>query len=228
MPANFKYYDSYGTERTVANVLEPVELTEVDVTSGDTFISVAEASVVYPGQAIMGPGIPLGSFVHSVQKSTGNPTKLNLMRSSFNRTTGVWTTSAANATTDVSVTGTTAMVFGFSPVAIVELAYAMGMWRNLHYSHAIGLYGHSDGLNEFQYSDVYGEGVAIIPTAVSTIGNGLMATGGIIRTSDTLEATPLKRHNGELHGAYIIVSQYGYQSVVQALPGRELIYSPAA
>ena len=40
MPANFKYYDSYGTERTVANVLEPVELTEVDVTSGDTFISV--------------------------------------------------------------------------------------------------------------------------------------------------------------------------------------------
>ena len=65
MPANFKYYDSYGTERTVANVLEPVELTEVDVTSwdnlltsGNTFISVAEASVVYPGQAIMGPGIP--------------------------------------------------------------------------------------------------------------------------------------------------------------------------
>lgn len=229
MPANFKYYDSYGTERTVANVLEPVELTEVDVTSGDTFISVAEASVVYPGQAIMGPGIPLGSFVHSVQKSTGNPTKLNLMRSSFNRTTGVWTTSAANATTDVSVTGTTAMVFGFSPVAIVELAYAMGMWRNLHTSRASGILGTSSTtLNETQYSDVHGEGVAIVPTAVTLVPNGLYATGGNVRTSDTLEATPLKRHNGELHGAYIIVSQYGYQSVVQALPGRELIYSPAA
>ena len=232
MPANFKYYDSYGTERTVANVLEPVELTEVDVTSGDTFISVAEASVVYPGQAIMGPGIPLGSFVHSVQKSTGNPTKLNLMRSSFNRTTGVWTTSAANATTDVSVTGTTAMVFGFSPVAIVELAYAMGMWRNLHSSHASGLYGFNPGLygafQETQHSDVHGEGVAIVPTAVTTSPNGLVSSGGDVRTSDTLEATPLKRHNGELHGAYIIVSQYGYQSVVQALPGRELIYSPAA
>ena len=232
MPANFKYYDSYGTERTVANVLEPVELTEVDVTSGDTFISVAEASVVYPGQAIMGPGIPLGSFVHSVQKSTGNPTKLNLMRSSFNRTTGVWTTSAANATTDVSVTGTTAMVFGFSPVAIVELAYAMGMWRNLHSSHASGLYGTSSSAaatyNETQYSDVFGEGVALVPTAVTVGLSGLAVSGGNIRTSDTLEATPLKRHNGELHGAYIIVSQYGYQSVVQALPGRELIYSPAA
>ena len=229
MPANFKYYDSYGTERTVANVLEPVELTEVDVTSGDTFISVAEASVVYPGQAIMGPGIPLGSFVHSVQKSTGNPTKLNLMRSSFNRTTGVWTTSAANATTDVSVTGTTAMVFGFSPVAIVELAYAMGMWRNLHTSRASGILGiSSTTYNETQYSDVHGEGVAIVPTAVAVAATGLYATAGIIRTSDTLEATPLKRHNGELHGAYIIVSQYGYQSVVQALPGRELIYSPAA
>ena len=232
MPANFKYYDSYGTERTVANVLEPVELTEVDVTSGDTFISVAEASVVYPGQAIMGPGIPLGSFVHSVQKSTGNPTKLNLMRSSFNRTTGVWTTSAANATTDVSVTGTTAMVFGFSPVAIVELAYAMGMWRNLHTSRASGVYGISSNqfntLVETQHSDVYGEGVAIFPTAVTAGSGGLYAASGTIRTSDTLEATPLKRHNGELHGAYIIVSQYGYQSVVQALPGRELIYSPAA
>lgn len=232
MPANFKYYDSYGTERTVANVLEPVELTEVDVTSGNTFISVAEASVVYPGQAIMGPGIPLGSFVHSVQKSTGYPTKLNLMRSSFNRTTGVWTTSAANATTDVSVTGTTAMVFGFSPVAIVELAYAMGMWRNLHSSRAAGIWGlASNSLNswaETQHSDVFGEGVAIVPTAVTGGGSGLGATAGNIRTSDTLEATPLKRHNGELHGAYIIVSQYGYQSVVQALPGRELIYSPAA
>lgn len=228
MPANFKYYDSYGTERTVANVLEPVELTEVDVTSGNTFISVAEASVVYPGQAIMGPGIPLGSFVHSVAKSSGNPTKLNLMRSSFNRTTGVWTTSAANATTDASVTGTTAMVFGFSPVAIVELAYAMGMWRNLHSSRATGLYGVSAAIPETQYGDVHGEGVAIVPTAVTAGLNGLVTTGGSIRTSDTLEATPLKRHNGELHGAYIIVSQHGYQSVVQALPGRELIYSPVA
>lgn len=228
MPANFKYYDSYGTERTVANVLEPVELTEVDVTSGNTFISVAEASVVYPGQAIMGPGIPLGSFVHSVAKSSGNPTKLNLMRSSFNRTTGVWTTSAANATTDASVTGTTAMVFGFSPVAIVELAYAMGMWRNLHSSRATGLYGVSAASPETQYGDVHGEGVAIVPTAVTVGLNGLVTTGGSIHTSDTLEATPLKRHNGELHGAYIIVSQHGYQSVVQALPGRELIYSPVA
>ena len=231
MPANFKYYDSYGTERTVANVLEPVELTEVDVTSGNTFISVAEASVVYPGQAIMGPGIPLGSFVHSVQKSTGYPTKLNLMRSSFNRTTGVWTTSAANATTDVSVTGTTAMVFGFSPVAIVELAYAMGMWRNLHTSRASGIFAVSTSYIETQYNDVHGEGVAIVPTTIAMVpfGSGIYASASAnVRTSDTLAATPLKRHNGELHGAYIIVSQYGYQSVVQALPGRELIYSPAA
>lgn len=232
MPANFKYYDSYGTERTVANVLEPVELTEVDVTSGNTFISVAEASVVYPGQAIMGPGIPLGSFVHSVAKSSGNPTKLNLMRSSFNRTTGVWTTSAANATTDASVTGTTAMVFGFSPVAIVELAYAMGMWRNLHSSNTNnGSPSILGNLGESVAHDTYGRGVALVPTAgtLGGLGPGLYsATAADIRVSDDLSATPLKRHNGELHGAYIIVSQHGYQSVVQALPGRELIYTPAA
>lgn len=234
MPADFKYYDAFGVERTIKNVLEPVELTDVEVTSGSNVITVAEASVVYPGQAICCPYVPMGSFVYSVRKSTGNPTSLELWRSTFNRTTGVWTTSGTNAQATDNLTGTTATVYGFSPMTIVELAYAMGMWRNIHTRNTPGLQpaGVSatlgDGASEVMQHG-YGPGVGLVPTAVTTAASGAaLPSTWAVRVCDTMSETPLKRHNGELHGAYILVSQYGYHSVVQALPGRELIYSPAA
>lgn len=235
MPADFKYYDAFGTERTIKNVLEPVELTDVEVTSNSNVITVDEASVVYPGQAICCPNVPMGSFVYSVRKSTGNPTSLELWRSEFNRTTGVWTTSGTNAQATDSLTGTTAMVYGFSPMTIVELAYAMGMWRNVHTRNTGG---YPPGLVTATITDGaadamvhgFGPGIGLVPTAtsISSPSQAATPTAWAIRVCDTLAETPLKRHNGELHGAYILVSQYGYHSVVQALPGRELIYSPAA
>lgn len=229
MAANFKYYDAFGIERTITNVLEPVELTEVEVDGTTNLITVAEASTVYPGQAICCPGVPLGAFVHSVRKSTGNPTTLELWKSEFNRTTGVWTTSGTNANSTDAYSGTTAMVYGFSPFAIVELAYAMGMWRNTTSSKAHGNLVYDSTWREAQYSDGFGRGVAIVPASGSWSGQLFTPSGSpTFYLSDELNATPLKRHNGELHGAYIVVSQYGYHSVVQALPGRELIYSPAA
>lgn len=229
MAANFKYYDAFGIERTITNVLEPVELTDVEVDGTTNLITVAEASIVYPGQAICCPGVPLGAFVHSVRKSTGNPTTLELWKSEFNRTTGVWTTSGTNANSTDAYSGTTAMVYGFSPFAIVELAYAMGMWRNTISTKANGNLVYSGTLKEVQYSDGFGRGVALVPASGSWSGQLFTPSGSpTFYLSDELNATPLKRHNGELHGAYIVVSQYGYHSVVQAVPGRELIYSPAA
>ena len=229
MPANFKYYDAFGIERTITNVLEPVELTDVEVDGTTNLITVAETSTVYPGQAICCPGVPLGAFVHSVRKSTGNPTTLELWKSEFNRTTGVWTTSGTNANSTDAYSGTTAMVYGFSPFAIVELAYAMGMWRNTISTKANGNLVYGSTLKEVQYSDGFGRGVALVPASGSWSGQLFTPSGSpTFYLSDELNATPLKRHNGELHGAYIVVSQHGYHSVVQALPGRELIYSPAA
>lgn len=229
MAANFKYYDAFGIERTITNVLEPVELTEVEVDGTTNIITVAHTDVVYPGQAICCPGVPLGAFVHSVRKSAGNPTSLELWKSEFNRSTGVWTTSGANANSTDAYSGTSATVYGFSPFAVVELAYAMGMWRNQHASRALGGPGLTSSFVRETTQDSFGRGVALVPTAGawSAIG-GYAATAADVRVSDELTASPLKRHNGELHGAYIIVSQYGYQSVVQAVPGRELIYSPAS
>lgn len=229
MPANFKYYDAFGIERPITNVLEPVELTDVEVDGTTNLITVAEASIVYPGQAICCPGVPLGAFVHSVRKLTGSPTTLELWKSEFNRTTGVWTTSGTNANSTDAYSGTTAMVYGFSPFAIVELAYAMGMWRNTISTKANGNLVYGSTLKEVQYSDGFGRGVALVPASGSWSGQLFTPSGSpTFYLSDELNATPLKRHNGELHGAYIVVSQYGYHSVVQAVPGRELIYYPAA
>jgi len=229
MPADFKYYDAFGIERTIKNVLEPVELTEVEVDGTTNIITVAHTDVVYPGQAICCPGVPLGAFVHSVRKSAGNPTSLELWKSEFNRSTGVWTTSGANANSTDAYSGTSATVYGFSPFAIVELAYAMGMWRNTITTKANGNLVYASANREVQYSDGFGRGVAVVPASGSWSGQLFTPSGTpTLYLSDELSATPLKRHNGELHGAYIIVSASGYQSVVHAVPGRELLYSPVA
>lgn len=224
MPANYKYYDAFGIERTVTNVLEPVELEAAAVTSGSNVITVAEASVVYPGQPISCFGLPLGTFVHSVRKSTGSPTQLTLWASVFDLTTGAWTTSAANANATASASGITAVVSGFCPLTIVSLAYAMGMWRNIH-TKTNSLYnGVSGGITTVNAAG--GAGIAAVPSAITWTTGFPQITAGAINVSDDLAPTIKKRHNGELHGAYILVSQHGYKSVVQAVPGRELIYSP--
>lgn len=231
MPADFKYYDTFGIERTITNVLQPLELTQVTVDGTTNIITVAEASVVYPGQAIFCPGVPLGSFVHSVKKSTGNPTKLELWRSVFDYTTGVWSTSGTNANSTAASTNTTAMVYGFSPVTIIERAYAMGMWRN---SHRLGGTGQTQGLLTTSAGAVTvqnlapGSGAYVLPTTSTIITGGVQPTAVSIRNTDELEAVPKKRHNGEIYGVYLIVSQFGYHNVVQAIPEREILYSPAA
>jgi hypothetical protein len=50
-------------------------------------------------------------------------------------------------------------------------------------------------------------------------------TAGVMRTSDELAETPLKRHNGEPWSFFQLVSTGGFRSLVPALPNRELIYS---
>jgi hypothetical protein len=226
MPSNYKYYDAFGIERTVASVLDPLTLTGVGVTATSNVITVAEASVVFPGQPISCFGIPLGAFVHSIKRTTGSPTELTLWASSFNLTTGVWSTSAANANAIAGSTASniSAVVSGFCPFTIVSLAYAMGMWRNLH-SFESKLFSYTAGVTNVAGASG-GLGISIVPTT-TTVASGLASmTAARVATTDALDAVPLKRHNGELHGAYILVSSLGHKSVVQALPGRELIYSP--
>ena len=65
MPAEYKYYDANGTERTISKVLDPVPLTGYVTVSGSNFITVASTVGVFPGMAVKGTKIPLGAFVHA-------------------------------------------------------------------------------------------------------------------------------------------------------------------
>ena len=239
--ATYKLKDSNGRELcSIPSVLTPVALSgvETNASSNKNLVTVESTANLFPGMPVAIPGMPLGCFIHSILSST----QIELWRSEFNRATGVWTTSAANADATKTATGQTGYAYGYHPACVIELAYAMGMWRNLHSSNtANGIPGtltdtgpvSTSFTREMTYDeqlshDTYGEGVAIVPTT-GTFASGLYAmTAGDVRTSDTLAATPLKRHNGELHGLRPFVHTSGLLSHIAANPQHHVFLSSIA
>jgi len=226
--ATYKLKDSNGRELcSIPSVLTPVALSGVatDASSNKNLVTVTSTANLFPGMPVAIPGMPFGCFIHSILSST----QIELWRSEFNRATGVWTTSAANADATKTATGQTGYAYGYHPACVIELAYAMGMWRNLHSSDTsngsptiVGAYG------ENLAHETYGEGVAIVPTT-GTVATGLYAmTAGDVRTTDTLAATPLKRHNGELHGLRPFVHTSGLLSHIAANPQHHVFLSSIA
>lgn len=230
MPAEYKYYDANGTERTISNVLDPVPLTDYVTASGSNLIAVASTVGIFPGMAIKGTKIPLGAFVHSIKSAT----VLELWASAWDAATGAFTTSAANAEasdTDAD-SGNLAYALGFDPTLTVTKWYATGKWRNLHSSNSYGARAYDvDANNPPGDWQPFGLGIATVPegTAVGAAPLSHFIPSTIaVRTSDTLAATPLKRDNGEPWDYYILVSSLGHQSKVQARPGTEIIYTGAS
>lgn len=230
--ATYKLKDSNGRELcSIPSVLTPVALSGVatDASSNKNLVTVTSTANLFPGMPVAIPGMPFGCFIHSILSST----QIELWRSEFNRATGVWTTSAANADATKTATGQTGYAYGYHPACVIELAYAMGMWRNLHSSDTSNglpaLTGSVSG--EYLAHDTYGEGVAIVPTA-GTISNPALGlytmTAGDVRTTDTLAATPLKRHNGELHGLRPFVHTSGLLSHIAANPQHHVFLSSIA
>jgi len=231
--ATYKLKDSNGRELcSIPSVLTPVALSGVatDASSNKNLVTVASTANLFPGMPVAIPGMPFGCFIHSILSST----QIELWRSEFNRATGVWTTSAANADATKTATGQTGYAYGYHPACVIELAYAMGMWRNLHSSDTSnGWPGSNSGFSENLSHDTYGEGVAIVPTAgiVSTTGvaAGLyIMSAGDVRITDTLATTPLKRHNGELHGLRPFVHTSGLLSHIAANPQHHVFLSSIA
>ena len=230
--ATYKLKDNNGRELcSIPSVLAPVALSGVatDASSNKNLVTVASTANLFPGMPVAIPGMPFGCFIHSILSST----QIELWRSEFNRATGVWTTSAANADATKTATGQTGYAYGYHPACVIELAYAMGMWRNLHSSDTAGgaswIIGNA---GENLSHDAYGEGVAIVPTTGTVIGGGqgglYIMTAGDVRTSDTLAATPLKRHNGELHGLRPFVHTSGLLSHIAANPQHHVFLSSIA
>lgn len=221
MPADYKYFDN-GEERTVLSVLNPVSLTgvETNVTGGtEHLVTVASTASLFPGMAVNIPNIPAGSFIHAIRSAT----VIELWRSDWNATTGVFTTSAANAAATAAASSLLGTALGFDPRCLVTQHYARGTWRNTHRNDAkLWAATYTGGT---VVSMGVTTGAALIPTAQTYTTGFATMTQGELRVTDELAATPLKRHNGEPWSFFILVSSGGFQSLVPALPNRELIYS---
>ena len=217
--ATYKLKDSNGRElASITSVLAPVALTGVSVSSTSNLVTVDTTTGCYPGMPVAIPNVPAGSFIHAVKSST----VLELWRSDWDTSTGLWTTSATNANATATASNLTGHAYGYHPSCIMAQTYAMGMWRNLHSSNtANGYFGNTNAYGESIAHETYGEGVAIVPTAgvVGIFGNGVYTmSAGDVRTTDTLAATPLKRHNGEIWGVRPFIHTSGFLSHVAANP----------
>ncbi len=207
---------------SLASVLPPIALTSVSTSSGSNAVTVASTTGCYPGMPVAIPGVPPGSFIHAVKDST----TLELWRSAWDTSTGVWTTSAANANATGTASSLTGHAYGYHPSCVMALTYALGMWRNLHDSNSSnGSATVVGALGEYTAHNTYGNGVAIVPTSGS-VSTGLYAmSAGSPRLSDTLAETPVKRHNGEIWGVRPFVQTDGLLSHVPANPEWSVICS---
>lgn len=225
MAYTYDIIDRDGRQITsFGNVLGMVALTDVETNSGSNLVTVASTANLYPGMAVALPNVPHGCFIQAVRSGT----VIELYRSTF--ASGAWTTVAANANASGSATGMTGHAYGYHPLCVIETAFAMGMWRNLHTSNTgLGSVGiNTASFTEMTAHDTFGRGVALVPTAGTVTTGVYSATAVDVRTSDALAASPAKRHNGEIWGLRPFVLTGGVQCHVVARPDWSVVCSAIA
>lgn len=200
MPQTYDIRDRSGQLlRTVPNVLDHVELSSVSVTSGSNIVTVASTTGLYPGMALRVANLPRGSFIHAIKSST----EIEAFASSFNASTGVWTTSAANAQATDSASSMKGYAMGFSPVPVTEW-YAEGCWRNTFRVTDAKVAPSVAGVGSY-----IGPGAAVVPTY--TVSGGSLSLASVAHvTSDEYATTPVKRHEGVPRGVWMLVSTGGH------------------
>lgn len=202
-------------------VLAAVALTGVETSSGSNLVTVASVTGLYPGMPVAIPNVPAGAFIHAVKDAT----TIELLRSVYS--SGAWTTVAANANATATATGMTGHAYGYHFACIIEQAYAMGMWRNLHTSRAIGISQTTSTNREVQANELFGKGVAVVPSGGTWSSQVFAPTssGSVIAVSDDLAASPEKRHNGEIWGVRPFVQTSGALSHIAARPDWSVVLS---
>lgn len=228
--ATYKIKDVNGRElASLASVLAPVELTALSTTSASNIITVASTTGLYPGMPVAIPNVPVGAFIHTVR----NATTFEVWLSTFNLTTGVWSTSAANANATANGSSLVGHAFGYHPNCIIASVYAMGTWRNLHDTTSHGfppttsITTMTEGSAKY-YQQGFGKGLAVFPTA-GTVASGIYTpTAFELLKSDVHATTPLKRHNGEIWGVRPFVHTSGFVSHVSANPEHHIALSAIA
>jgi hypothetical protein len=242
--ASYKVFKNNRLVTTVAGVVEPVALTGVETTSTSATVVVNSTSALYAGMPFCCPHVPIGSFIAAVLSST----QVILACSVFDRSTGVWATSIANAVATTTATGLLAKAFGYHPSCIIEQVFPLGTWRNEIKNSTItvptSLYSTStttsptsgDNSTSTVTSLLSGAGSMTVPALLTsativlnsgTNGTTLMTPTYTVK-DDTCATTPLKRHNGEIWGYRPFVCTGGHVGQIPADPAWFAHYSSAS
>lgn len=230
MPS-YKIFQNNRLVTTIPGVLAPKALNGVETTSASSVIVVASTTDVYAGMPIACPNIPVGAFVAAVISSTS----LLLAASIFNRTTGVWSTSIANAAASATATGLLATAFGYHPFCIIEESFPLGTWRNEIRNSTVEIPTSTfitsgtvllSGSAKLQAPGLVSSAVSSIDQATPAISTSTVTPTFDVK-DDTCAATPLKRHNGEPWGIRLFVSTGGLVSHIPATPDWFAHYSAA-
>lgn len=219
MPS-LKEYNEFGQlVCTVEQLLTPVSLTGVSTSLNSATVTVNSTSELYPGMSFRCPNFANPCIIHAIRSAT----TIDLVASAFSAS-GVWTTSAANAQASVTQSGLLATALAFDPQAIIAVPYAMGAWRNIHSkSSNLSPPLSSSATIATAMAPLPGAGIVPSTITISASGAAVVATAAV-RTSDDLDSTPLKRHNGEFWGFYYAVSHGGQISKIPAIPTNRLVY----
>ena len=221
MPATYTLTDDSGRVlTTVPNVLDPVELTGVELTSGSNIVTVGSVSGLHPFMAVHADGIPHGAFISAIKGLT-----LELWASTWNDTNGRWSTSAANANATKTYTGGTARASGHNPVPI-ERRFAMGCWMNeLRGTNSV-MFPIKPGEQTVNVTTNFGTQPVVYVPAWDIDSFGLAKyTSLAVRTSDSALAIPLKRHEGEPWSVWTLVCLAGHVATLSARPDYSLVPS---
>ncbi len=213
--------DSGSLLSELLGVLAPVVLAGVGTTTGSNILTVTSTVNVFPGMAIKAPNIPQGAFVHAVKSGT----ELELWATSWNPTTGVGTTSAENAQATADGEEMSGMALGFDPLTQVSKCYYRGTWRNTIRSQAAVPVYPSDSFEPSSPGSVQIPAYLTKLTSDTTVTDTFALTPTATILSDEVSAAPVKRHNGEHWGIYIVVCTGGHQTLVPANPDHIIAYA---
>jgi hypothetical protein len=208
---------------TLTGVLVPVVLAGVatsDTAGEKHIITVNSTAGVYRGMSIRAKNVPPGSVVNAVISST----KLELFRSAWNATTGVYSHSAANAEATAAATGGTGHALAFDPQALVCQTYIEGTWRNLHSRESKMWYYTTSGTGN---EKGFGPGVSLVPSTLTVSAGQATMTAADIVPSDDLNAMPVKRQDGEPHTCLLVVHTGGMLSVIHQPHLKNVTYAGA-
>lgn len=215
---------------SLTGVLDVVSLTGVvtNVTSGtENQVTVDSTAGLFPCMPVSIPNIPEGSFIHAIRSAT----VIELYRSAWNATTGVFTTSGANAAATAAGSSLVGRAHGFDPRCLVTQIYARGTWRNLLTSQiehpAVVTNGSA---NEFASvaTKVRAPGlITVLQSTNALVGSYLSnsTTPTMTIMSDNAVSTPLKRHDGAPWACRIVVHTGGHLSTISADPDDILHYN---